>query len=406
MQKVENFLLKNPYVRETAGSVTTTMLQSAFDINPEKYNKLRSYKYLHLLAGYPLKWERDADVFSYINAKLLNAVRKKNCYIIFDLAAEGYSPICDESPLFDMLYYNCERFDIDPSMIIYASSNLKDSSNIKKYATAYNKKPINIFSYNMFEKRVYDDTKHTPLKVLKSIKKQCNREHTDKFYSSLSRMNRMYRSIATYFLCQSEISKYGLISHNTYKNSNVDIHNILRLPHMHTVTLADFQKWAKTLPLTVDRSDFETNWAMNTPYDHIHNKTIFQIVNETMADDHNGSSLFYSEKTFRPIVCMQPFVIYGQPGANAHLKKLGYSTYEDWFDYTFDEEQDPVLRYKLLLAEITRVCKYLESCSHSERIAWRFKNESVLLNNYKHREVQATSIHEMYDFLDKLEANA
>jgi hypothetical protein len=83
------------------------------------------------------------------------------------------------------------------------------------------------------------------------------------------------------------------------------------------------------------------------------------------------------------MVCFQPFVIYGQKGCNKHLKEIGYKTYEEWFDLSFDDEEDNILRYKKLLKSIKNTCEYLDSLSLTQQIDWRFKNKEILNHNYK-----------------------
>ena len=75
------------------------------------------------------------------------------------------------------------------------------------------------------------------------------------------------------------------------------------------------------------KNNFKINWAINTNFKSIFDKTLFHIANETEVDNFNNTALFYSEKTFKPISQMQPFVIYGQQGANKYLKELGYKTF-------------------------------------------------------------------------------
>jgi hypothetical protein len=134
--------------------------------------------------------------------------------------------------------------------------------------------------------------------------------------------------------------------------------------------------------LTIDKTNFNDNWALRNDYYPIHRQTLFQIVNETLVDNSHDTSLFYSEKTFRPVVCFQPFVIYGQKGCNKHLKNLGYKTYEDWFDLSFDDEPDNALRYKKLLNSVKDTCAYLDSLPRDKKIEWRFKNKELLEHNF------------------------
>ena len=56
---------------------------------------------------------------------------------------------------------------------------------------------------------------------------------------------------------------------------------------------------------------------------------------------HTG---FFSEKMFKPIIYFQPFVLVGQCCALEHLRKLGYKTFSDVIDESYDLEPDLELR--------------------------------------------------------------
>lgn len=204
----------------------------------------------------------------------------------------------------------------------------------------------------------------------------------EKYFSSLSRVNRTYRFLATYLLYQSEIRNKALISHDklllSEKNS---LYNFLNEETNLSKTqkqIISFENFLEKLPLVVDNSDFTVNWA-GTPFLHIHDHTLFQIVNETHATE---PGLFYSEKTFRPIFGFQPFLVYGQVGVNHHLKELGFKLYDEWFNLEFDLIEDHIQRYHALLNEVKRVCRYLDSLSRNEKIEWRFRYKDTLIFNF------------------------
>jgi hypothetical protein len=108
---------------------------------------------------------------------------------------------------------------------------------------------------------------------------------------------------------------------------------------------------------------------------------VFSIVNETLISSYNNTSLFFSEKLLKPIINYQPMIIYGQPGINRKIQMLGFKTYEQYFDLSFDEEEDDVLRYKKLLASIESTVTHLRSMPRDEQIDWRFKQLDLLEYN-------------------------
>lgn len=392
MKNISNHIVENPYIRVEKGSaVFLTLLGTTFKNLGKKLN-LEKKTYFHVLIKYPSVWPSDLDLFDFIDNQTISKIRNKDCYFIFDASAEGFSPF--EHGWFKLIYSACEKYSVDPSQIIFVSSNLKDHDNIEKYCKNTNKQPINIFTFPMFENSC--QTIRDAESCLEIHIDQTNIDFKDKYFSSLSRLNRHHRSAGTFLLCQSSVKDQALISHNKLEKDKDNFHDITVKTNY---TKKEIKRWSKSLPLIVDRKDFKINWAHATKFDHIHDQTIFQIVNETLVDNFDNTSLFYSEKTFRPISCFQPFVIYGQQGCNHYLRTLGYKTYEDWFDLSFDHEYDYIKRYQKLLTVVEDTCKYLDSMTREKQIAWKFKNQEILIHNAKTMNAQRYTFKKLEKFL-------
>jgi hypothetical protein len=372
---LKNAFNDNQYLNNTDSSVFTMMIN---EIDPHRFLNYSKKYFIHGMIKYPL-WEPDTDIFQYLQSQYLEMLKNNLAYFIFDASTEGFSPLYRE-PFFDILYFNCEKYQIDIDNIIFVSANLRDDDNISRYAE--NKKKIKVFCFPSFENVVKNQEYKTPEQLLIDEKQYTNELYDFKYFSSLSRVNRPYRTAATFILCQDPISQHALISHDKLDN-NIDIERWKHSNYLSNYPSEKIQKWIDLLPLVVDRNDFNNNWALDTPFADMHRQTIFQIVNETLVSDQNSTSLFYSEKTFRPILHFQPFVIFGQKEANHRLKDLGYKLYDDWFDLSFDFISDPIERYHELLNSIKKSCETFRNLERHEHIKWKFKNEEILLHNYK-----------------------
>jgi hypothetical protein len=80
----------------------------------------------------------------------------------------------------------------------------------------------------------------------------------------------------------------------------------------------------------------------NPAYDHSTDKFLnsyLHIVTETSADvvDGNVDEIFLSEKTFKPVQYLQPFVLLAFPGSLAQFRKLGFNTFDRWIDESYDQ---------------------------------------------------------------------
>jgi hypothetical protein len=411
MKQRTNALLANEFVCEPVHAITIDLLHTIFgDVYRNTDNELshlKKYEYVYTQLMYG-DWRTSPDVLKYVKQKARVRIRKKRCFFIFDASNEGFSPTGSYA-IFDYLYSSCDFHSIDPGMIIYLSGNLEDEKNITEYTQKHNRKPFHVVSLVLFEQAVartkdaQDTTTHKPYsaaELYKLSKTRCQKTFRDKLFSSLSRVNRPYRALATFMLCQRKISNQALISHDALDNDTYSIVKEWALTSEYSPFAVS--TWAASLPVTVDQEDFKINWATEVPYRKIHDSTLFQIVNETHVDNFNETSLFYSEKSFKPMLMCQPFLIYGQRGANHALKDLGYKTYEDWFDLSFDYEEDNILRYKMMLKSVESACNHLNSLSRDEKIAWRFKNKGLLVHNCTVMQNSAYSKNKLYQFFKTL----
>jgi hypothetical protein len=90
-------------------------------------------------------------------------------------------------------------------------------------------------------------------------------------------------------------------------------------------------------PYDVTQSDIN---PINDEYPDKFYNSYLHIITETIVQ-HTG---FFSEKMFKPIIYFQPFVLVGQCCALEHLRKLGYKTFSDVIDESYDLEPDLELR--------------------------------------------------------------
>jgi hypothetical protein len=89
-----------------------------------------------------------------------------------------------------------------------------------------------------------------------------------------------------------------------------------------------------------------------------HRESYFEIVVET---NFNSDTIFHSEKTFKSISWMQPFVLCAERYSVQALRDFGYDVFDDIFDHSYDNVKDNVHRMKALFEEIQRLCAISDS---------------------------------------------
>ena len=89
---------------------------------------------------------------------------------------------------------------------------------------------------------------------------------------------------------------------------------------------------------------------------------------------------FLSEKTFKPIINLQPFIIMGSYGTLSLLHDLGYKTFGNYLDESYDSVYDPVARVKAA----TEQAIVLASMSHDDHIKLMRELKPILEHNQQH----------------------
>ena len=92
--------------------------------------------------------------------------------------------------------------------------------------------------------------------------------------------------------------------------------------------------------------------------------SFFSLVSETLFQD-DPDALFLSEKIYKPIAYRHPFMVVGSMGTLRHLRYLGYQTFPEMFDESYDQEYDIRKRFDLIVKNLER----WKQLSHDEKVA-------------------------------------
>jgi hypothetical protein len=178
-------------------------------------------------------------------------------------------------------------------------------------------------------------------------------------YSSLSRLisgMRSYRLYLTSKLAEYDVLKHGQVScSNICPYSGESVTNVLddRYCFLNAEQVLHVKKHLKNLPLRFDKLEHKT--IPNTSYEidwFEMSKSFLHVVNETVFFETFNH---LTEKTFKPIVCMRPFIIVSTTGSLAYLKRYGFRTFEKWIDESYDSEPNDHKRLDMIAKEINRI---------------------------------------------------
>ena len=105
------------------------------------------------------------------------------------------------------------------------------------------------------------------------------------------------------------------------------------------------------------------------------NDAYWNIVTETF--NHNVVRGFLTEKTFKPIANLQPFVIIGTYRSLRLLRSLGFKTFDDYIDESYDEIKDETERLKAAV----NLSLNLARMSHEDHMLLMAKMKPILEHN-------------------------
>jgi hypothetical protein len=112
----------------------------------------------------------------------------------------------------------------------------------------------------------------------------------------------------------------------------------------------DYTYFNKLLPIELDtesvksKNDFDTTLTLGKKEFYLN--SCINIVTETTF---NANELFISEKILKPILHFQPFIVMGPVNYLSELQKIGFKTFSDFWDESYDDIEDPTQRYQSIL---------------------------------------------------------
>lgn len=104
-----------------------------------------------------------------------------------------------------------------------------------------------------------------------------------------------------------------------------------------------------------------------------------EIVCETFL---TGRSFYPTEKTWRPFICRTPFITLGPKNFLANLRHLGFRTFSQWWDESYDEDAD-LDDGKVAIRSILNTIDRLSTMSLTEIESLYIDMQSTLEHNYQ-----------------------
>jgi len=309
-----------------------------------------------------------------INPLVIERIKNKTAYILITLLFEGY--LSDKFlsamqeyfkhkniPLTQIVYVTncgngkdvyenyCQRHNIVPEIHMeYLPVFRVDKTDIANALVKYSlegytpgPKEKTFLCFN----RRYSD--HRLLFFMMTVK----RNLIDKFYMSMAasqpEADRTFKTNAEYLIYR----------HNTYG-----------------LTTEDIDSCNSLLPLVLDNDNF-SRYPMETavdPVEKFYKNSLINIINETYFFNN---IIHITEKTYKPIAFLQPFILLSAAGSLQHIKDMGFKTFGEFWDESYDIEINDPIRF----TKIVNIVEEISNWPEQKKIDFSYKVKGILEYN-------------------------
>ncbi len=172
-------------------------------------------------------------------------------------------------------------------------------------------------------------------------------------FNNMTFGNRNYRLNLVARILDKKLNNHGHISLNYEKNQlKQELLDKDRLS-VESRSLIYSQLLLSQSKLIIDQNEIVGTLSANDNL-ALFTSSFIHVVTETVFYENK---LHLTEKIFKPIVAKRPFILVGAVGNLKYLKSYGFKTFDRWIDESYDDEQDPDIRIKKIVAEIEKLCK-------------------------------------------------
>jgi hypothetical protein len=128
------------------------------------------------------------------------------------------------------------------------------------------------------------------------------------------------------------------------------------------------------LPLIIDHGANHAGSSHCIDMWNLANRSLLNVITETV---YHGRRQHLTEKTFKPIVMQQPFVLVSCQGSLEYLRRYGFKTFGDFWNEDYDDKDDD-----LRISCIGKLLADLESLSIREKAQLQRHLVDTVEHNY------------------------
>lgn len=332
--------------------------------------------------------------FSHIGWHLLPLIRNRNGYILIDHSPEAFM---GDGHLNAMHGYFGPIHGIPLHKVIYLTGCVNANELYEAYCRRNNipnnkNSRLTIISYpsshQVFSTQLAlgsiepeYNTEILPDKLFLVWNRRL-RKHRLQLALCLEKNNVVDRSYISFAKDDPENPTYSVLGAlDTYKNNtNLQLNNEI------------VERFKQRLPLVLDGQDNTNKMCEDSNNDGEWNATrrfyqnsLISIITETNFD---LPELTLTEKSFKPIKEKHPFIILGVPGALKAMREMGFKTFSEFWDESYDTQESPEVR----MMQVSFITEQISKWTPEQILDFKRRVKPILEHNYNQLKIPSSKM--------------
>lgn len=396
-------------------------------VKPDDKVSKKKYIVATNVAGHPNQWAGKVEgleknlpsmdlpelenLFDCIEPEALKDIQAGKAKILLDQTHEGYNARW----LWEWFYRSCEQRNIPPEQVLYITGDLLSPDLHETHRAANGiarDRSVTVIGHPLFEEAVYNASLYQWKDDITNFDENLayKQEHLSeiKTYNLLQKRPRAHRIWLFDQMMEKDLLKHGINTMNYIEDSErgpdgrIYWHPLVKdsesIDRMNTILpMMPEKEYTHYKKEDTDAFSDECSgkWQMMFNREIVLDSWV-SIISEAAATENQ---CFLSEKIFKPLVLENPFMVWGDRFTLKKLQELGYRTFGDFWDESYDEGKDTIQRLDALVNSIQDLCN-----RSPEDMLTMFKEcEEILRHNSALiQRVSTTELREHLKFLSSI----
>lgn len=319
------------------------------------------------------------NVIDTFSPKLLSLIQQGKVKVLFNLA---HDPLDDVNQLWkiESLF---KEYNISGNNLIFTPANECQHEYREKYPQSKLRViPCRFMVTQQAAKDYLSFPRTTSFGYISDVVRETDFDTNyirPKRFVCFNRTMRNHRYMLAHLALKHNLLENGVFSFlNGFDHGSEHIGQILKKFDVKDYNESS-DKILKLLPYELDTQHLGKNekggFSTENTKKEWYSETYVHLISETRFD--MGTTPFISEKTWRPIMNLQPFIMVGNHDSLKVLHEMGFKTFSPFIDESYDDEPDYKIRMKKIENEIVK----LNNMPIQELHDWYYSITDILLHN-------------------------